>query len=323
LLNRSAVLGLGGWRVLQGQFTIGDLVAYMTLAEGFIFPLGELAALGRVTQLIESDLRSLDEVLDEPADPLLESGPVAAVSVTAKLTGRVEMRGISFGYDRAAPPLIRDFSLSLYPGKRVALVGGSGSGKSTLARVLAGLYEPWEGELLFDGVSHRDMPRARLNHSLMFVDQEIVLFAGTVRDNLSLWDATIRDEDLVRAARDADIDDMIAARPGGYDSPVAEGGANFSGGQRQRLEIARALAANPTILIMDEATSALDSVTEKAVVDNLRRRGCTCVVVAHRLSTIRDCEEILVMEAGQVRQRGSHRELFEVEGPYRELITQI
>jgi NHLM bacteriocin system ABC transporter peptidase/ATP-binding protein len=319
-LNTAAVLGLGGWLVLRGRFTLGDLVAYQSLAVSFITPLGELIRLAEQRRIAEGNLERLNEVLDEAADPeLVEREP--APSLGAKLAGRVDMRGVVFGYDRAAAPLIRDFDLSLFPGKRVALVGSSGSGKSTVLRLLAGLYQPWEGDVLFDGRPRRELPRPLLTHSVAFVDQDIVLFEGTVRENLTLWEPGTRDADLEQAARDAGVHEVIAARPGGYDSQVAEGGANFSGGQRQRLEIARALAVNPTVLLMDEATSALDTITEKQIADNLRRRGCTCVIVAHRLSTIRDCEEILVFDRGRVVQRGTHAELCAVDGPYRKLIA--
>jgi ABC-type bacteriocin/lantibiotic exporter with double-glycine peptidase domain len=233
------------------------------------------------------------------------------------------MRGVVFGYDPAAAPLIDALDLSLFPGKRVALVGGSGSGKSTVLRLLAGLYQPWDGNVLFDGRRRRELAHRLLTDSVAFVDQDIVLFEGTVRENLSLWEPGTPDADLERAARDAAIHEVIAARPGGYHCLVAEGGANFSGGQRQRLEIARALAGNPTVLLMDEATSALDTVTEKQIADNLRRRGCTCVIVAHRLSTIRDCEEILVLDRGRVVQRGTHAKLYAVDGPYRDLIAHF
>jgi NHLM bacteriocin system ABC transporter peptidase/ATP-binding protein len=319
-LNTAAVLGLGGWLVLNGRFTLGDLVAYQSLAVSFITPLGELVRLTEQSRLAEGNLERLNQVLDQAPDPeLAERAPT--LPGAAKLAGRVEARGLVFGYDRAAAPLLDALDLSLFPGKRVALVGGSGSGKSTVLRLLAGLYQPWKGDVRFDGRPRRELPHHLLTDSVAFVDQDIVLFEGTVRENLSLWDPGTPDADLERAARDAVIHEVIAARPGGYDSLVAEGGANFSGGQRQRLEIARALAGNPTVLLMDEATSALDAVTEKQIADNLRRRGCTCVIVAHRLSTIRDCEEILVFDRGQVVQRGTHAELYAVDGLYRDLIA--
>ena len=321
-LNSLAILGIGALRIMDGRLTIGMLVAFQSLMVSFIGPVNQLVGLGSTLQEVEGEMNRLDDVLRYPADPNLEHESLPADgSVPVKLSGCLELKDVTFGYSRLDPPLIENFSLSTRPGSRIALVGPSASGKTTVAKLVSGVYRPWSGEVLLDSRPRDQVPRAVITSSLAMVDQDFFLFEGTVRDVLTLWDATVPEEDVIRAAKDACIHEDIAARPGGYLSPVDEGGANFSGGQRQRLEIARALVANPSVLVLDEATSALDPVTEKRIDDNLRRRGCTCVVVAHRLSTIRDCDEIIVMDQGRIVQRGTHEVLQGADGLYRCLIN--
>jgi ATP-binding cassette subfamily C protein len=282
-------------------------------------PVNNLMGLGAMLQDLEGDITRLDDVLQHPAT---DSQPVAVDdSAAVRLSGRIELRNIRFGYNPTQPPLVDGFSLTLEPGQRVALVGGSGSGKSTISRLVAGLYDPLEGEILFDGMSRDQIPESIMSASLAMVDQEILLFAGSVRDNLTLWDATVSDEQIERACRDAAIHDDVVALPDGYDTVLIEGAANLSGGQRQRLEIARALCGEPTMLILDEATSALDAETERVIDQKIRLRGCSCLIVAHRLSTIRDADEIIVLEQGKIVQRGTHAKMLAEGGPYLKLVS--
>jgi ATP-binding cassette, subfamily C, bacterial len=323
----TSILVVGGLRVMQGTLSIGGLIAYQALTQEFLKPVNELVNFGSTLQELEADLNRLDDVLENPIDPEAEgqietdSDRWAGYSPDSfKLQGYVKLENLTFGYNRLDEPLIKDLSLSLKPGQRVALVGGSGSGKSTVAKLLTGLYIPWSGDILLDNISRNQIPRPILANSLAMVEQEIFLFAGTVRENLTLWDSTVPDDDIIRACQDAAIHDLVLNMPGGYNSQLTEGGMNLSGGQRQRLEIARSLVRNPSVLVLDEATSALDAETELIIDRNLRRRGCSCVVVAHRLSTIRDCDEIIVLARGKVVQRGTHEELRRSPGAYTRLI---
>jgi len=319
-----AVYVFGGFKVMNGELTVGMLVAYQTLQQSFSRPLGNIVNFSGQLQELEGDMNRLDDVLRYPKDTQYdreEYEKKRPQTGKVKLTGRVELRGITFGYSPLDPPLIDDFNLVIEPGQRVALVGGSGSGKSTVAKLVSGLYRPWKGEVLFDDTPREKLPRALVTNSVGVVDQEVFLFGGTISENITMWDATIPAPRVVTAAQDGAVADVIEARQGGYDAVLAEGGANLSGGQRQRLEIARAMVMEPTIIILDAATSALDPTTESMIDDSLRRRGCTCIVIAHRLSTIRDADQILVMQRGKVVQRGTHEEMKEIEGPYRDLIS--
>lgn len=323
-----AVLVAGGLEVMNGELTVGTLVAFQAFQTAFNAPVQSLMQTGLALQSARGALDQFEDVAIHPAAAEFErsadvSGAVAEAGVTglfSRLTGRTAAHGLSFGYNALEAPLVQDFDLALEPGTRVALVGASGSGKSTIGRMIAGLFDPWAGEIRFDGHRPDALPRGLLRNSLAVVDQDIVLFEGTVHDNITLWDDTMPESRVVRAAKDAMIHDAILARPSGYDAHVEEGGRNFSGGERQRIEIARALVTEPSLLILDEATSALDPLVEKAIMDNLRRRGCTCLIIAHRLSTIRDCDEIVVMDRGRIVQRGTHESLAATDGPYRRLV---
>ncbi len=322
-LNSAIMIMAGGLQIMEGRMTIGTFVAFQSLVPNLMGPFGQLVQMAGSIQELGGDMRRIDDVLECPLDGSVTRAETALQDFPPhqiKLSGGMEMRAVSFGYSRLEPALIDDFSLTLKPGQRMALVGASGSGKSTVAKLITGLYQPWSGSITFDGLAPERIPRRVFTNSVAIVDQDIFLYEGTIEDNLTLWDATVPHEDIVAATRDAEIHDDVSARPGGYEYHADEMGANFSGGQRQRLEIARALVNNPSILVMDEATSALDPLTEEKIDANLRRRGCSCLIIAHRLSTIRDCDEIIVMEKGRIVQRGTHEEMKKIDGPYARLI---
>ena len=327
LLNAAVVFGVGGMRVMSEDMTIGALMGFYVLAASFLQPIGRLAKFADAFQVMESNLQRIQDVATAQEDPVFavprrsEPDRAATLNGRLRLDGRMELRNVTFGYRPNHSPLIEDFSLTVAAGQRVAVIGPTGSGKSTLLKLVVGGYTPWSGEVLFDGVPIGEVPREVLTSSVAVVDQHIYLFSGKVRDNLTMWNPAVSDHRVVAAAKDALIHDEIMSRPGGYSAPVDEGGMNFSHGQRQRIEIARALAANPSVMLLDEATSRLDAVTELGIDDALRRRGCTCLIVAHRLSTIRDCDQIVVLDRGQAVQRGTHEELLaDRQGMYYRLI---
>jgi NHLM bacteriocin system ABC transporter peptidase/ATP-binding protein len=321
-LNGAAIIGIGGRNVMDGLLTMGMLLAFQTMTLSFADPVNRVLGLGQRFQELRADVARLDDVLRYKEDPYIDSEvALDAPGAVQRLDGQLELSAVTFGYSRLEKALIEGFSLRLRPGQRIAIVGASGSGKSTVAKLACGLYAPWSGEILYDGRPRRLIPRPVLNQAVAMVDQDIFLFEGTIRENLTMWDETIAERVIVEAARDACIHDEINTRPGGYEYKVQEGGRNFSGGQRQRLEIARALVSNPKLLVLDEGTSALDSKTEKTIIDNLHRRGCACLIVAHRLSTIRDSDEIIVLLEGQVVERGTHEEMIGRDGPYARLLS--
>ncbi|MCB1109522.1 MAG: NHLP family bacteriocin export ABC transporter peptidase/permease/ATPase subunit [Chlamydiia bacterium] len=320
-LAQAALLGIGGWRTMEGNLTIGTLMALQMLLISFLTPIINFVNVGQTIQFLKVELIRLNDVLKNPIDRIYSRRKVEKTE-KAKLDGYLEFRNVTFGYSPLAPPLIENLTIQIRPGQRVALVGPSGCGKSTISKLSTGLIEPWEGEILYDHKPIMVYPHEVMQRSLSSVDQEIFLFSGTIRDNITLWDATVPDDILIRATQDACIHHDILARPEGYDTELIEGGRNLSGGQRQRLEIARALLVSPTIVIMDEATSALDSNTEKKVMNHIRKRGCSAIIVAHRLSTIQDCDEIIVLDKGKVVERGTHEELKALNGVYRSLVER-
>ena len=320
-LTQTAVLMLGVWFVMCGSFTVGKITAFQLYLASFIAPASSLISAGQTIQEMRTKMERVEDVMKYPTDVGCEERGNGEDVEYSKLNGGIELKNVTFGYSKLAPPLIENFSMKLAPGSRVAFVGASGCGKSTLSKLISGLYRPWSGEILYGGKRREEIDRNVFTGSLAVVDQDIILFEDTIANNIKMWDKTIEDFEMIMAARDAKLHEDIMMRDGGYQYVITEGGKDFSGGQRQRMEIARVLAQDPTIIIMDEATSALDARTEYEVVNAIKDRGITCIVIAHRLSTIRDCDEIIVLDHGKVAERGTHSELMSLNGMYAQLVT--
>ena len=317
----TAVLMTGVFLAMNGEFTVGMIMAFQGFLSSFVSPAATLISAGQTLQEMRTDMERIEDVMKYPTDVACESSSDDENAEYNKLSGSIELKNVTFGYSRLAEPLIRDFSMTLKPGARVAFVGASGCGKSTLSKLISGLYKPWSGEILFDGKPMSEIDRSVFTGSLAVVDQDIILFEDTIANNIKMWDNSIEDFEMIMAARDAQLHEDIMQREGGYQYKLTEGGKDFSGGQRQRMEIARVLAQDPTIIILDEATSALDAKTEYDVVRSIKDRGISCIVVAHRLSTIRDCDEIIVLDRGNVVERGTHEELMAHGGVYTQLVS--
>lgn len=313
------ILAAGFYMILQGEFSVGMLLAFQTMLAAFMSPVTKLADAGTKIREMRTDMERMEDVMEYPVDVEYPETTKKDISYD-KLSGKLELRHVTFGYSRMAPPLIEDFSMTVEVGQKVAFVGASGCGKSTLAKLISGLYKPWSGEILFDGKPISEIDRNIFTGSLAVVDQDITLFEDTIANNIKMWDQSIEDYEMILAARDASLHEKILQRDGGYEYQILEGGKDFSGGERQRMEIARVLAQDPTIIVMDEATSALDAKTEYDVVKAIKDRGITCIVIAHRLSTICECDEIFVMERGKIVERGSHDQLMQLHGAYEALI---
>ena len=312
------ILFLGVFLVMQGKFTVGMIMTFQGFLQSFMAPAGGLVSVNRTIQEMRTDMERVEDVMEYPDDDVFSQEQNADMK---KLTGMVELKNVTFGYAPLAQPFVKDFSMTVMPGQSVAIVGASGSGKSTMSKLISGLYKAWSGEILFDGKPISSIDKDVFRGSVAVVDQDIIIFHDTIADNIKMWDDSIKDFEMILAADDAKLHDDIMKRPGGYRYVLSEGGKDFSGGQRQRLEIARALAQEPSIIILDEATSALDAQTEYEVANNIRNRGITTIIIAHRLSTIRSCDEIIVMEQGEIKGRGTHKELMENCSIYKELIT--
>ncbi len=313
------VLTLGVWFAMEGTFTVGMIMAFQGVLSSFSAPATTFISAGQTIQEMRTQMERVEDVMEYREDDCYKTE--VKEENFSKLKGTIELKNVTFGYSRLSEPVIRDFSLTVKPGQRVALVGTSGCGKSTISKLVSGLYQPWSGEILYDGKHLSEIDRDVFTGSLAVVDQEIALFEGTIAENIKMWDNSIEDFEMIMAARDSQLHEEIMRRDGGYNYRIAEGGKDFSGGQRQRLEIARVLAQDPSIIILDEATSALDAKTEYDLVKAVKDRGITCIVVAHRLSTIRDCDEIIVLDHGVTVERGTHEELYAKGGKYTQLVS--
>ena len=324
-LTTIAILGFGGYRVLEGVLTIGGLLAFQSLARSFSTPVEQLVQFSANLQTIKGDIGRLDDVLKHSKDRYIDdidgvTGGEKKSPRMADLKRNLRFENVTFGYNEKEPPLIENFSLEVGSGQRVALVGGSGSGKTTIGKLACRLATPWSGSVRIGDANIADQSSGWLSTMISYVNQDIVLFDGTVHDNITLWNPDVSDHAVTQALRDAAILDEVMSRPGKYDTPVGENGRNFSGGQRQLLDLARSIVTDPDILVLDEATAALDPITESLVDDNLRRRGIACLIIAHRLSTIRDADKIVVLERGHVVEQGTHAQLMALDGVYAELI---
>ena len=321
ILANNVVLILGVWLTMEGKFSLGAVLMFQGFLASFMSPAMMLVDAGQTIQEMRTEMERVEDVMEYPDDINVTYTVDSEEEKMSKLGGNVELKDVTFGYSRLEPPLIEGFNLKMKPGQRIALVGASGCGKSTISKLVSGLYQPWSGEILFDGKPRMSYPREVITGSIAVVDQDITVFEDTIANNIKMWDSSIQDFEMILAARDARIHDDIMKIPDGYQHKLVSGGKDLSGGQRQRMEIARVLAQDPSIIILDEATSALDARTEYEVVNSIKDRGITCIVIAHRLSTVRDCDEIIVLDKGKVVERGTHEELIKSGGAYADLVA--